>query len=100
MISMRITNHNVKNSYDVNTYVMRGTITMTRKEYQKAFKWLQSEYSKAIENCETYKRDSLCSLHDVKGDGVVSLGVYASQMIAKKYGLKGYKNHNYGIKII
>lgn len=97
---MKLINHNKNNSYDIDTYVMRGTIEMTHKEYVKAYLWLWGQYQKAIKNVETYKRDGLSSLHDIENETLFCLGVTATSLLAKKYHLKGYKDQNYGIKIV
>ena len=96
---MKLINHKKDNAYDIDTYVMRGTIEMTQKEYAKAFLFLRAKYHKAVKNCDTYVRDSLSSLDMFRGTGYISLGVCATSLIAKKYGLKNYKDINYGIKI-
>jgi hypothetical protein len=98
---MKLTNHHKENSYTHNTYVMRGTIEMTREEYANAFQWLCRMYEKAVKECNTYVRDGLSSLLLQKDTQIFfSLGVTATKMIAKKYGLKNYKDVNYCIRII
>ena len=96
---MKLQNHNKNNTYDIDTYVMRGTITMTPTEWQKAYLWLLDKKQKATKNIETYTRDSLASLEKDKGL-LFSIGVFATQRLAQKYKLKNYKDQNYGIKII
>jgi HPt (histidine-containing phosphotransfer) domain-containing protein len=100
---MDIVNHNKNNHYDINTYVMSGTITMTLKEYKRVYAFLMDKREKAIENNKTYARDSLENVkhhqHKEKGN-LFSLGVYATQLLCKKYKLNNYKNQNYGIKIV
>ena len=96
---MKLLNHNANNTYDINTFTMRGTITMTPAEWQKSYLWLWGQYQKAIKNVETYKQDSLASLKKDKGL-LFSIGVLATQLLAKKHKLKNYKNQNYGVKIV
>ena len=96
---MKLINHKDSNAYNIDTYVMRGTIEMTPQEWTKAYLWLWGQYQKAIKSVDTYKRDSLSSLKREKGR-LFSIGVLATSLLAKKYGLKNYKNINYGIKII
>ena len=96
---MKLTNHNDNNSYDIDTYVMRGTITMTPKEWNDAYLYLWNCYQRGITNVETYQRDSLSSLKKDKGL-LFSIGVLATSLLVKKYHLKGYKDQNYGIKLI
>lgn len=96
---MKLINHKRDNSYDIDTYVMRGTIEMTPQEWTKAYLWLWGQYQKAIKDIDTYKRDSLSSLKRDKGL-LFSIGVLATSLLAKKYHLKGYKDQNYGIKLI
>ena len=98
---MKLINHNKNNSYDINTYVMRGTIEMTRKEFCKVFKYLTNEYHNAELNCITQTRDGLSHAVDgFKSTGnLFNLGVCATGLIVSKYGLKNYKQQNYGILI-
>lgn len=82
---------------------MRGTITMSHKEYKKAYLWLWGQYQKAIKDIDTYKRDSLSSLKGKEEIGNMRMfdwGVTATRLLSNKYRLKGYKDQNYGIKII
>ena len=95
---MKLTNHNKNNSYTIDTYVMRGTIEMTPQEWTRAYLWLWDQYQKAVKDIETYKRDSLSSLKRENGR-LFSIGVLATRLIAKKYGLQNYKDQNYGIKL-
>lgn len=95
---MKITNHNPNNTYDIDTYVMRGTIEMTPQEWREAYSFLQKKYKQAAQKTDTYPRDSLASIR--KNSGLLfSVGVPATQLLFKKYKLKNYKNQNYGIKI-
>lgn len=96
---MKLINHKQNNSYNINTYIMRGTIEMTPKEWLKAYMYLWGQWQKAIKDIDTYKRDGLSSL-DTKKEQLFSIGVSATSLLVKKYHLKGYKNQNYGIKII
>lgn len=93
---MKLTNHH---TYDIDTYVMHGTIEMTMEEYYKAFIFLRNKYHKAVKNLETYTRDSLAGLDYERNKKLFSLGVTATSLIATRYHLKGYKNQNYGIQI-
>lgn len=99
---MKLTNHNKNNTYDIDTYVMRGTISMTDGEFFTAIKYLQAEYQKAVKNLDTYKRDSLSKLSSIHIDmkQTLCIGVEATRLLALKYHLKGYKDQNYGIEII
>lgn len=96
---MKLINHNKNNTYDIETYVMRGTIQMTSKEWKKSYLWLWGQYQKAIKDIETYKRDGLSSLKSDKGL-LFNIGVVATSLLVKKYKLNNYKNQNYGIEII
>jgi hypothetical protein len=102
---MKLTNHNKNNAYSMKDgSVMRGTITMTRVEFANASRYLDQEYKKAKRNCNTYVRDCLgVTTHEITRDfkdTLRCLGVCATQLLANKYHLKGYKDQNYGIKII
>jgi hypothetical protein len=97
---MNIKNHKKDNGYNLKDgSYMRGTITMTSKEWQKAYLWLWGQYQKAIKDIDTYKRDSLASLKKDSGQ-VFSIGITATSLLAKRYKLSNYKNQNYAIKII
>ena len=96
---MKLKNHNKNNTYEIDSYVMRGTIEMSPSEWQKSYLYLWEQYKKAIKSIDTYKRDSLSSLK--KDTGLLfSVGILATQLIVKKYKLKNYKDQNYGIQII
>jgi len=95
---MKLTN--TSRIYDINTFVMRGTISMTQEEWGKAYIFLKKRYSKAKKNCETYTRDSLYNIiKEEPKDKVFNIGIYATRLIVEKYGLKNYKDVNYGIRI-
>lgn len=96
---MKLTNHKKENSYTIDTFVMRGTITMTCTEYENAIMFLLREYQKAVKKCDTYTRDSLSGLKLLAVPRLSSLGVCATKLIVKKYGLTGYKDQNYGIRV-
>jgi len=96
---MKLINHQKNNFYTIDSYVMRGTIKMTAKEWQIAYLWLWGQYKKAVKNIDTYKRDSLSSLNKEKGR-LFCLGVCATGLIANKHHLNNYKDQNYGIRII
>ena len=97
---MKLVNHKEKNRYNLEDGTsIKGTIYMSQKEWTKSYLWLRSQYQKAIKDIETYKRDSLSSLKKDKGL-LFSIGVLATSLLAKKYQLKGYKDQNYGIKIV
>jgi len=98
---MKLTNHFESGIYDINTYVMRGTIHMTTSEFNKAIKFLKKRYLKAKQNCDTYVRDSLYSVYskEINTNRPFSVGVCATQLLAKEYKLNSYKNQNYGIRI-
>lgn len=96
---MKLTNHQKNNFYDVDTSVMRGTISMTPNEYKKVYAYLCDQYQKAVKSIDTYKRDNLSSLKK-ETNKLFCLGVVATALIAKKWKLKRYNNGiNYGIKI-
>ena len=97
---MKLTNHRKDNSYTIDTYVMHGTIEMSRPEYQKVYLYLWGQYQKAIKDIETYKRDGLSSLGCTREKNLFSFGVVATKLIVKRFGLTGYKDQNYGIKIV
>jgi len=96
---MKLINHNQNNTYEIETYIMRGTIEMSPKEWENSYLYLSEQYKKAVKNTETYTRDSLSSLKKDKGL-LFSVGVLATKLLAIKYKLKNYKDQNYGIKII
>jgi hypothetical protein len=101
---MKLINHNKNNSYDIDTYVMHGTIEMTQVEFAQTHRFLELMYQKAKKNCDTAIRDGLNtglrlmtrSLHR----NPIDIGTTATALIAKAQGLKNYKQQNYGIKII
>jgi len=96
---MKLKNRHQNNFFEVDTYIMRGTIEMTAKEWQKSYLWLWGQYQKAIKDIETYKRDSLSSLKKEQGK-VFCIGVLATSLLAKKYKLVRYnKGINYAIII-
>ena len=100
---MKLINHNKNNHYDIDTFVMSGTITMSQKEYKKVYEFLMATRDKAILKIDTYTRDSLENIKHFQNKTVgdlFSFGVVATKLIAEKYGLKNYKKQNYGIKII
>ena len=97
---MKLINHKRDNSYDIDTYVMRGTIEMTSDEYDQVYAYLKETYNQAVKNCDTYVRDSLSSLKYFMGIGYISLGVCATKLIVNKYHLESYKDQNYGIKVL
>lgn len=103
---MKLINHKDSGSYDVDTYVMRGIIEMTTKEYKNCLDYLKKEDQKAVKKIDTYTRDSLSFMQHYSGKvyetpkSIISVGVHATSLIAKKYGLKNYKDINYGIKIV
>jgi len=100
---MKLTNHNKNNHYTIDTFSIWGTIEINQKEYKKVYEFLMAKRDKAIIDVETYMRDSLENIkyfqNKTAGD-LFSFGVLATQLVAKKYGLKNYKKQNYGIKII
>jgi len=95
---MKLKNYNGDSFYTIDTYVMRGTIQMTHNEYDKVYDYLSKEKTKAIKNVDTYKRDSLYSLKK-ETKRMFSVGVCATKLIVDKYGLKNYKDVNYGIHV-
>lgn len=96
---MKVINHQKNNFYDLDTYIMRGTIEMTPKEWTKAYLWLWGQYQKAIKDIATYERDSLSSLKREQGK-IFSIGVCATKLLFKRFKLKNYKDQNYAIKIV
>lgn len=96
---MKLNNHSGNNVYDINTYVMRGTITMTPGELEEVVSYLKKEYKRAKQRANTYIRDSLYKFENRIIGKSFSLGVTASRLIANKYKLEKYKNQNYGIRI-
>ena len=105
---MKLVNHQDKNCYDIETYVMRGTISMTMKEYEALELELYKRYKKALKKIDTYTRDALSQTlegikenrENMKIGRLVSFGVCATKLLVDIFGLKGYKEQNYGIKII
>ena len=101
---MKLINHRRNNNfYDIDNYVMRGTITMTRAEFQNAMEVLQRRLNRAIKECDTYIRDGLMSkswIVEPKAKSLFSLGVVATKLIANQYGLKNHRKQNYGIQIL
>lgn len=99
--TMKLINHNKNNTYDIDTYVMHGTIKMTLKEWEKVYKLLERKYNNAVKYCKTATRDGLCGCMDkIYANNPFSIGVTATSLLAKKFHLKGYKDQNYGIQII
>ena len=100
---MKLTNHSDSNIYDINTYIMRGTISMTQEELLEVYPFLLRELKKAIKNVDTATRDGLWNIKDRfnhrRGKRKFCLGITATRLIVKKYNLKNYKDVNYGIKI-
>jgi len=99
---MKLINHKKNNIYDIDTYVMRGTIIMNEKEFTETWRALQTAYKRSLKECNTNIRDGLSRIAsgaypDTKKR--FCLGITASSLIALKYNLKNYKRHNYGIKI-
>lgn len=101
---MKLTNHPNSNIYDINTYVMRGTITINQEEFEKISEFLIKIEKEAIKDCNTYVRDGLSGikkrLKNRKGKRKFCLGITATRLIAGQYNLKNYKDVNYGIRII
>lgn len=102
---MKLINHKNGNYYECAGGIMRGTISMTIDEYKQSMRFLASERKRAIKKCDTAIRDGLAF---VKGFAYVyshpsepiSLGVTATKLITKHFGLKNYKDQNYAIKVI
>lgn len=98
---MKLTNHNKNNRYDVDTFVMGGTITMTQAEWKKARNYVLMRYELAKKSFNTYIRDSINTDRLLTlNSGVFSIGVVATGLIAHKFNLKGLRKQNYAIKII
>lgn len=99
---MKLTNHKKNSFYWLPSgSVMHGTIEVSQEENKAICCYLLSEYQKAINTCDTYKRDSLSNCTVSKDKKIFSAGVCASGLIAKRYGLDNYKNdRNYGIKTV
>ena len=95
---MKLKNRQKDNFFEVDDAIMRGTIEMTAKEWQKSYLWLWGQYQKAVKDIETYKRDSLSSLKKEQGR-IFCIGVEATRLLVKKYKLKNYKDVNYAIII-
>ena len=88
---MKLTNKNNSNIYDVDTYVMRGTISMSKDEWKEVLMFLEKEYKKAVKNCDTYIRDSLWNFEkrfENKGKKIFCLGITATQLLVNKYNLQ------------
>ena len=99
---MKLINHSDSNIYDIDTYVMRGTIIMTQEEFNWALMFLKKEYTKAKRRCDTYIRDGLSGLEERfknKGKRNFCLGITATKLLVEKYNLQNYKDVNYGIRI-
>lgn len=88
--------------------VMYGSISMTKIEWKTVKAWLVARYQHAIDNNETYQRDSL--IHTVnwsvpKGDRAIEknepfcIGVEATRLMFEAFGLPNYKKQNYSITI-
>lgn len=105
---MKITNHNKGNYTFVSpsdSSVMYGTITMTRKEYERAIAFLKRRYGTAKRYNHTYIRDSLAhvfnwTLKHYPQENRICLGVCATELLFKEYGLPRYKKQNYLIVIV
>lgn len=96
---MKLTNHNKNNCYNLKegTYI-KGTITMTSKEWKDSYLWLWDQYQKAKLSIDTYKRDCLSSLKADSGQ-LFSIGVEATKLLVKHKKLSNYKDQNYAIRI-
>ena len=84
---------------------MRGTITMTRQEYEQLIAFLRRKYTVAKRYSHTYIRDSLSLLFGWENvrypveEHRICLGVCATKLIFDEYKLPGYKKQNYMIQI-
>ena len=95
---MQLKNRQKNNFFEVGSYIMRGSIEMTGKEWQKCYLWLQIQHEKAVKDTKTYQRDSLASLPKKNGE-VFNIGICATQLLINKYKLKNYRDVNYAIII-
>ena len=96
---MKLINKTKSNYYTIDTYVMRGTVIMTKEESQDVYDYLQNAYKIAKENCVGYTRDCLYMIKDfdfTKKKSHFSLGIHATQLVVDRFNLKGYKDQNYG----
>lgn len=101
---MKVTNHQKGNFTYCGSSVMYGTIEMTQKEWLCALAYLKKCYTKAKAQCDTYIRDSLShvfnyTLPNTVSDAPVCVGVCATELLFKHYGLERYKKQNYQIVI-
>lgn len=82
----------------------RGKIRMTYDEYREAVKYLRRARLGASYEHAFYKKmllEDLKRTASVKGNGFhVCVRVSATEKLVKRYGLKGYKRHNYFIHVM
>lgn len=79
---MKLVNHNKNNSYNIDTYVMRGTITISKKEVEKCTPFFERVHLKCTKNGK-----------------YTNYGVTNTKRIVDILGLKNYKDVNYGVVV-
>ena len=94
---MRVVNHREDNSYTISTSVMRGTIYMTREEFNEAYDRIKeindnNGHDWSMSNMSLWK-----PLEDYVS--ILCIGVSNTQTLFDIYGLKWYKAQNYWIII-
>lgn len=105
---MKITNHHKGNFTYVDeddSSVMYGTIEMSRDEFNDAIEFLRLQKQIATKRIDTYTRDALnhvfsWTLPHYQHKRRMCLGIRATELIFKHYGLPRYKMQNYVIQII
>ena len=97
---MKVVNHNKNNFYhDSDGFVIRGTIYMNWAEYGQAEKMLTEKYEKAKKHNDTYIRDSLSYIRFIDDNGLVNMGVTATQLVFYAFNLPRYKHQNYMVVV-
>ena len=98
---MKLRNRQNNNYFYFKDNVMRGTIEMTKKEWEDVREFLLKEHKIAVDNCNTAIRDGLnsgfVSIEVIKKK--INVGITATRLIVCKYNLKNYKDVNYLIII-
>ena len=106
---MKVTNHQEGNYHYVDDSVMYGSIEMNHHEWEAVKAWLKCRYQHAIDNGETYQRDSLIHVINwsipratrlIEEDSPFCIGVEATRLMFEAFGLKRYKKQNYSISVI
>lgn len=94
---MKIINHNKNNyTYDNSGSVIRGTIEVTKDEWNIIKEYLRNSPSKSFDYMDIALERAEISYYDI----FYSLGVTPTEMIFKHFNLPRYKRQNYQFKVI